>query len=241
MRVGLCDSGLGGIAILNEVRKRYLNNDYVYIGDNKNLPYGNKSKKELIDLCQNMIAFLEEKNVDIIIVACGTLSSNVMNDIKSNVKILDILTPTIDYINNVVKKEVTVFATNATINTHIFKKNLKYGALEIACPEFVPMIEENKIDKAVIKSKIPNDNIIVLGCTHYGLIENVIPNKCINMGKIIELPENKGKGTVDIYFTDKLKVDIKNIIEGEVKYARITRGGNCKGNIKEKNIKTKNC
>ena len=48
MRVGLCDSGLGGIAILKEVRKRYPNNDYVYIGDNKNLPYGNKSKDEFI-------------------------------------------------------------------------------------------------------------------------------------------------------------------------------------------------
>lgn len=224
MRVGLCDSGLGGIAILKEVRKRYPNNDYVYIGDNKNLPYGNKSKDELIDLGQSLIDFLENKNVDIIIVACGTLSSNIMNDIKSNVKVLDILTPTIDYINNYVKKEVTVFATNSTINTHIFKNNLKYGALEIACPEFVPMIEENRIDEKVIKNKIPNDNIIVLGCTHYGLIENIIPNNCINMGKIIELPENKGNGTVDIYFTDELKVNIKNIIDGDVKYARITRG-----------------
>ena len=65
MRVGLCDSGLGGIAILKEVRKRYPNNDYVYIGDNKNLPYGNKSKDELIDLGQSLIDFFENKNVDI--------------------------------------------------------------------------------------------------------------------------------------------------------------------------------
>ena len=223
MRVGLCDSGLGGLAVLKEIRKKYPNNDYIYIGDNKNIPYGNKNHNELLLLGQNLINFLEEKEVDLIIVACGTLSSNVINEIKSKTKLQDIITPTINYINNKIKKEVTVFATTSTINTHIFKNNLKYGALEIACPEFVPMIEENKIDEKIIKNKIPNNNIIVLGCTHYGLIENIIPNKCINMGKIIELPENKGNGTIDIYFTDKLKVDIKNIIDGEVKYARITR------------------
>ncbi len=223
MRVGLCDSGLGGLAVLKEIRKKYPNNDYIYIGDNKNFPYGNKNHNELLLLGQNLINFLEQKKVDLIIVACGTLSSNVINEIKSKTKLQDIITPTINYINNKIKKEVTVFATTSTINTHIFKNNLKYGALEIACPEFVPMIEENKIDEKIIKNKIPNNNIIVLGCTHYGLIENIIPNKCINMGKIIELPENKGNGTIDIYFTDKLKVDIKNIIDGEVKYARITR------------------
>ena len=223
MRVGLCDSGLGGLAVLKEIRKKYPNNDYIYIGDNKNIPYGNKNHNELLLLGQNLINFLEQKKVDLIIVACGTLSSNVINEIKSKTKLQDIITPTINYINNKIKKEVTVFATTSTINTHIFKNNLKYGALEIACPEFVPMIEENKIDEKIIKNKIPNNNIIVLGCTHYGLIENIIPNKCINMGKVIELPENKGNGTIDIYFTDKLKVDIKNIIDGEVKYARITR------------------
>ena len=223
MRVGLCDSGLGGLAVLKEIRKKYPNNDYIYIGDNKNIPYGNKNHNELLLLGQNLINFLEEKEVDLIIVACGTLSSNVINEIKSKTKLQDIITPTINYINNKIKKEITVFATTSTINTHIFKNNLKYGALEIACPEFVPMIEENKIDEKIIKNKIPNNNIIVLGCTHYGLIENIIPNKCINMGKVIELSENKGNGTIDIYFTDKLKVDIKNIIDGEVKYARITR------------------
>lgn len=224
MRVGLCDSGLGGLAVLKEIRKKYPHNDYVYIGDNKNLPYGNKNKDELIILGQNMIDFLESKDVDIIIIACGTLSSNVMDSVKSHVKLIDIISPTIKYINDVVREKVTIFATSATINSHIFKNNLIYGCDEVDCPLFVPMIENNKIDKDIIHSKIINNNPIVLGCTHYGLIEDLIPNKTINMGRIIELDENNGNGLLDIYFTDKLNYDIKNIIDGDVKYARITRG-----------------
>ena len=99
MRVGLCDSGLGGLTVLKELRKKYPKNDYIYIGDNKNIPYGNKSLDELINLGQNLIDFLEKKNVDLIIIACGTLSSNVIPFLKTNTKIIDVVRPTIKYIN----------------------------------------------------------------------------------------------------------------------------------------------
>ena len=226
MRVGLCDSGLGGLTVLKELKTKYPNNDYIYIGDNKNVPYGNKNKQELIQLGQKLINFLENKNVDLIIIACGTLSSNILPYIKTSTKIIDIISPTIKYINEQIKKRVTIFATTATINSHIFKKNLKYGCTEVACPEFVPMIENNEINKQKILEKVPNDDIIVLACTHFPLIKKYLKNETINMGKIIELKENKGNAKIDIYFTNvnqKLKENVKKIIDGEVKYARITR------------------
>lgn len=227
MRVGLCDSGLGGLTVLKELRKKYPKNDYIYIGDNKNIPYGNKSLDELINLGQNLIDFLEKKNVDLIIIACGTLSSNVIPFLKTNTKIIDVVRPTIKYINENIKKKVTVFATDATIKSHIFRDNLKYGCTEVACPLFVPMIENDDIDVSKIVSMVPNDDIIVLGCTHFPLIEKYLNNETINMGKIIELDENKGSSSLDIYFTDvnsKLEKNVKKIIDGDVKYARITRG-----------------
>ena len=227
MRVGLCDSGLGGLTVLKELRKKYPKNDYVYIGDNKNIPYGNKSLDELINLGQNLIDFLEKKNVDLIIIACGTLSSNVIPFLKANTKIIDVVRPTIKYINENIKKKVTVFATDATIKSHIFRDNLEYGCTEVACPLFVPMIENDDIDVSKIVSMVPNDDIIVLGCTHFPLIEKYLNNKTINMGKIIELDENRGTSSLDIYFTDinpKLEKNVKKIIDGDVKYARITRG-----------------
>lgn len=227
MRVGLCDSGLGGLTVLKELRKKYPKNDYIYIGDNKNIPYGNKSLDELINLGQNLIDFLEKKNVDLIIIACGTLSSNVIPFLKTNTKIIDVVRPTIKYINENIKKKVTVFATDATIKSHIFRDNLKYGCTEVACPLFVPMIENDDIDVSKIVSMVPNDDIIVLGCTHFPLIEKYLNNETINMGKIIELDENRGTLSLDIYFTDinpKLEKNVKKIIDGDVKYARITRG-----------------
>lgn len=226
MRVGLCDSGLGGLTVLKELKNKYPRNDYIYIGDNKNIPYGNKTKEELINLGQNLINFLEQKQVDLIIIACGTLSSNVIPYIKSKAPILDIITPTIKYINESIKQKVTIFGTIATISSHIFKKNLQYECTEIACPEFVSMIENNTIITEKIINKIPNNDPIVLACTHYPLIEKYIPNKTINMGKIIKLNENKGNAKIDIYFTKinhKLKKNVKKIIDGEVTYARITR------------------
>ena len=227
MRVGLCDSGLGGLTVLKELRKKYPKNDYIYIGDNKNIPYGNKSLDELINLGQNLIDFLEKKNVDLIIIACGTLSSNVIPFLKTNTKIIDVVRPTIKYINENIKKKVTVFATDATIKSHIFRDNLKYGCTEVACPLFVPMIENDDIDVSKIVSMVPNNDIIVLGCTHFPLIEKYLNNETINMGKIIELDENRGTSSLDIYFTDinpKLEKNVKKIIDGDVKYARITRG-----------------
>ena len=226
MTIGLCDSGLGGLTVLKELKRKYPNNSYIYIGDNLNLPYGDKSKEELIKLGQSLIDFLNEKRVDLIIIACGTLSSNVTGRLISKVQMIDIISPTIEYINKKIKKKVTIFATTATIETHIFKNRLIYGCTEIACPEFVPMIENNSINKNVIINKIPNNDPIVLGCTHYGLIEKIIPNKTINMGRIINLKENRGLSKIDIYFTKidvKLIKNVKKIIDGEVKYARITR------------------
>ena len=68
MKVGLFDSGIGGINVLSELVKKYPHNHYIYYGDTRNLPYGNKSKDELIKLSNNIIEFLINKQVDIIII-----------------------------------------------------------------------------------------------------------------------------------------------------------------------------
>lgn len=229
MKIGLCDSGLGGLTVLKELTLTNPKNDYIYIGDNLNIPYGDKSKEELKELGQNLINFLESKNVDLIIIACGTLSSTVFKELKAETKLIDIITPTIDYVNKNIKNNITVLATSATINTHIFKNKLKNKVTEVECPTFVPMIEKNKIDKSKIKEKISNEeDTIILGCTHYSLLEPYIKQEKINMGKVLTqlIKENKGSGEVEIYFTqinDKLIKNVKNIIDKEVKYARITR------------------
>lgn len=101
MRIGIFDSGLGGINVLKEMIKVHPYESYIYIGDNKNVPYGNKSMNELYTLATKIIDKLIEFDVDIIIVACGTISSTIYDKLQNycSVPIVNIVATTIDYIN----------------------------------------------------------------------------------------------------------------------------------------------
>ena len=102
MRVGIFDSGIGGLTVLKTFIDKYPNNEYIYYGDTFNLPYGNKTKKELLKLSDKDVSFLINKNIDIIIIACGTVSSNCLDYLKDkyNIPIYDIISPTLEYLNN---------------------------------------------------------------------------------------------------------------------------------------------
>lgn len=227
MKVGLFDSGIGGLSVLKRLIEKYPNNEYIYFGDTKNLPYGSKSIEELKILARNNIDFLLRFNVDIIIIACGTVSSNFLEYLKDNynMPIIDIISPTINYLNNSNYNNIGIIATEATINSHIFKNNINKNIYEIATPKLVPLIEgttTGNID-IVLKEYLNNYkdkiDVLVLGCTHYPLISSNIKNileetKLLNMADYINI-DNYGTGKVNIYFSkidNKLIDNIKKII-----------------------------
>ena len=227
MRVGLFDSGIGGLTVLKELVKKYPNNDYIYLGDNRNLPYGDKTKEELMDLSIKNIEFLNSKNVDIIIIACGTVSSTCYKDLKeiTSKRMFSVITPTNLFLENSNYNNILVLATNVTVNSKVFSNYLKNKNVdEIATPKLAPMIED-KIDLEIIKNELKtinkNYDAIVLGCTHYPIIINELKsilgsNNYINMGELISLDENDGKKTVNLYFTDlndKIKNNVGNILD----------------------------
>jgi len=180
MRIGIFDSGIGGLTVLKNIYKNYPNNEYIYFGDTLNLPYGTKSKEELKKLASLDIDFLLSKKVDIIIIACGTVSSNCIDYLnqKYNIPIYDIITPTINYLNNSSYQNIGIIATNATIESHIFKNNLNKNVYEIKTNDFVPLIETNNIDKidnaidTYLKEYKDKFDVLVLGCTHYPIIKD---------------------------------------------------------------------
>ena len=154
MKIGLFDSGIGGLNVLKEFIKKYPNNTYYYYGDTKNVPYGNKDKDTLLKLSINIINFFEKKQVDLIIIACGTISSNCYNELKkiTNIPIYDIISPTIKYLNSANFKNILVFGTTRTIDSHVFKRSLSKNIFEVATPEFVPMIENSHVDTSIISN-----------------------------------------------------------------------------------------
>lgn len=229
MRIGLFDSGLGGLTVLKTLLKKYPNNEYVYYGDTLNIPYGDKTKEELITLAKKNVDFLLSKKVDMIIVACGTVSSNCLDILKEtyNIPIISILEPTIDYLNNSNYQNILVMATHATINSHIFKNNINKNIYELETPKLVPMIENNNlldIDKVLheyLDNYLNNIDVLVLGCTHYPIIKDYIKKvvgehtNILDMSDLIKI-DNNGNRSLEIYFSkidDKIITNTKNILE----------------------------
>lgn len=230
MKIGMFDSGIGGLNVLKEFVNIYPNNSYYYYGDTKNVPYGDKDKNTLLELSTKIINFFEEKKVDLIIIACGTISSNCYNELKkiTNIPIYDIISPVVNYINNSSLENILVFGTKRTIESHVFKNKLTKNVIEVATSEFVPMIESSKIDSLVIKkyfNNINNLDSLVLGCTHYPILidyfKEYLDNnvEIINMGKILvnEISlSNDAKQEIKLYFSkidDVLVNNINNIIK----------------------------
>ncbi len=220
MKIGVFDSGLGGINVLKELLKMYPNEQYVYIGDNKNLPYGTKTKEQLLTLASNMIDYLIKEEVNIIFIACGTVSSTIYEELKEKyqIPIVSIINTTIAKINSLNLDGVAILATPNTINSHIFKNGLNCKKiLEISCDKFVPLVEGDldlkfknlyieQYLKEIKKEGIKN---IVLGCTHYPLLVEDIKNylgdvNCYDMGMILanSIYLKSGKKSLDIYFTN---------------------------------------
>lgn len=229
MKIGLFDSGVGGLNVLKEFINKYPNNTYYYYGDTKNVPYGEKDKDTLLKLSINIVKFFEEKEVDLIIIACGTISSSCYEELKkiTNIPIIDIITPVINYLNSIEKDNILVFGTKRTIESHIFKNNLSKNVLEIKTPEFVPMIENFQIDTSIIKNYLTGKeyDVLVLGCTHYPLL---IPEfkkylkedtLIVDMGKVLVSNlnlTNDSKLEINLFFTkidDNLLKNINNIIK----------------------------
>lgn len=222
MRIGIFDSGVGGINVLSCLLEKYPNNEYIFYGDTKNIPYGDKTKDELLKLASHIIDFLLAKKVDIIIIACGTVSSTCYNELKNrySVPIYDIISPTIDYLKKSNLKNIGVIGTKRTIESKIFNLKEKNMILK-STPLFVPIIENNQIseNKNIIIEQLKDFKFcdtLVLGCTHYPLLNDIIINELhiptIDMGKClaekINLSNNSNQ-MIKLYFS-KLS---NNVIE----------------------------
>ena len=228
MKIGVFDSGIGGLTVLKSLISKYKAH-YIYFGDTLNIPYGEKSKEELLMLTEKIIRFFEKEKVDLIIIACGTVSSNIYEELskKTNIKMINIVYNIIDLIKKDNPSNIAVIATKKTIDSHIFKNNIN-NIIEISCPKIVPYIEKNignindilKEYLSFIKEKHINN--IVLGCTHYPLIKEDIQKyldykvKFYDMGKILLENIKESNLKIEMYFSyldENLIKNINNIIK----------------------------
>ena len=228
--IGMFDSGVGGLTVYKEIKEIIPSEKIIYLGDTKNFPYGSKSKQSIIDLCKKNIDFLLNKNVKIIVIACGTATSQALEELKEiyKVPIIGIIKPTIEYIKSKENlKNIGIIATRGTIRSNSWEINLKKQIKDInvynkECPLLAPMAEEGWIDNTIAQLTIkeymkdfPKLDALILGCTHYPLFKKIIekemPNtEIINTGEKIaryiksnmELSKGEKKEKDKIYLTD---------------------------------------
>ena len=178
--IGFFDSGVGGLSVYSRFKKELPNENTIYFGDLKNLPYGNKTQAELIGFARNIMDFFKTKSVKAVVIACNTSSALAYDSIKNDYdfKIYPIIQSCAKVISGLGFKRVGVFATEGTIKSGAYKREInKYNpdieVFEEACPNWVPIVEgfypDGELDvKKHLDAMLKNEpDKIILGCTHY--------------------------------------------------------------------------
>ena len=194
--IGVFDSGLGGLTVLKSLEKILPNESFIYFGDTAHVPYGNKSAKTVINYSRKIVKFFISKKIKAIVIACNTASSVAYKQLKNefNIPIFDVVLPSAKYSNILSKtRSIGIIGTQNTIQSKSYNQaftnlNSNCKIIESICSLFVPIIEEGwantniAIDIAKIYlNKFNNTkiDILILGCTHYPIMEQTI-KKVIN-------------------------------------------------------------
>jgi len=194
MAVGVFDSGLGGLTVLDAVAKRLPDVPFVYFGDNAHAPYGVRDAEDVYTLTKAAVARLWDAGCDLVILACNTASAAALRRMQEEglpfVPLIEALTER-DWGDNsppreVAVKHVALFATPATVASRAFQRELAFRAIGVdveaqACGGVVDAIEEGDeiLAEALVRShvdalkrKMPDPQAAILGCTHYPLMES---------------------------------------------------------------------
>lgn len=179
MKIGVFDSGVGGAYVTKSIKIQFPDAVVIVKQDKQNLPYGTKTKDQLLKLVLPILKSLQNEGCDIIVIACNTVTTTIISDLRNLIKIpLVGIEPMIKPAAKLTKTgKITVCATPATLasDRYTYLKNKFADGIEVLepdCSDWASMIEANSLDKSKIssivdRSKAFGSDIIVLGCTHY--------------------------------------------------------------------------
>ena len=191
--IGVYDSGIGGLTVIKAIQKSLKNENIVFLADSKNMPYGSKSKKQIISYSLNNMKILSKYNLKAVVIACNTSDSLAKSTLinKYDLPIIGVIESTVKKaIKTTKNNKIGLIATLATCKSKSYNKliaslNKNIKLYSKASVDLVPLIEnentkENniKLDKAIIKYVGPlvekGIDTLILGCTHYDLLTNKI-------------------------------------------------------------------
>ncbi len=190
--IGVFDSGFGGLTVLRELRTVLPGAGYLYFGDTAHLPYGAKSVRTVAKYAVASAYFLEERGIEMLVVACNTATALALDEIRAavSVPVVGVVEPGAQRAAQMSKtRKAAVIATEATVASHAYQKalhRLGLEATEKACPLFVPLVEEGWVEHPVteqvahiyvdelFRNGAHGADVLLLGCTHYPLIRPLL-------------------------------------------------------------------
>ncbi|ACU06782.1 Glutamate racemase [Flavobacteriaceae bacterium 3519-10] len=204
--IGIFDSGVGGLTVAKEIKRLLPNENLIYFGDTKHLPYGEKSRDAIVGYSTKITRFLLEKNCKAIVIACNSATANalkeVLDEVADRVPVIDVINPVAEKVAYEIHNNVGVIATKATVNSGLYRKSIrKHNKFikvdELATPLLVPAIEEgfknHPITHSIVynylsNNKLKNIETLILGCTHYPLLIDEIRQYYGNRVRVIDSP-----------------------------------------------------
>jgi glutamate racemase len=204
MKAGVFDSGIGGLTVVKSLLGHKLFDEIIYYGDTARVPYGSKDKNTIIRYSLEVSEFFKNFDIDILIVACNTVSAYALEELRDsiNIPVVGVIEAGVLSLENQIKNKksnILILGTKATINSKKYKLALEekqyQNITSIATGLFVPIVEEG-LEKTQILDKtleyyfkdLNNIDAVILGCTHFPLIENKI-SSFLNNAKTIHSGE----------------------------------------------------
>lgn len=213
--IGIFDSGIGGLTVAKEITKKLPQESLIYIGDTARVPYGTRSKEVVTKFALELTNFLLRRKVKCLVVACNTISSLSLDEIKrvSPVPVVDVVKPAVKKAILVTKnKRIGVIGTQGTILSGAYENEIKkidpkIHVFSVGCPLFVPLAEEglqkHKATKLVAKEYLAKlieakVDTLVLGCTHYPILYQAIAEAVGQKVRLIDSAEPTAQELKDV-------------------------------------------
>ena len=223
MKIGVFDSGLGGLVIAKALMEALPQYDYVYYGDTAHVPYGEKTPGRILAYTLDAMRFLIEQDCGLIIIACNTATAITLRYLQKrfcpkeapNIKILGVIIPTVEEALKNNEEKIGVVGTPTTIRSDIYGVELKkispkVDVISLATPRLVPAIENNdfmEAEKAIAEyvKNFKNIPALILGCTHYPLVKDLFQKHLPNT-RIVAQDELMGQKLTD-YLTRHSEIE----------------------------------
>jgi len=220
--IGVFDSGIGGLTVVRALMKRLPYENIIYFGDTARVPYGPKSPQVIREYAAQDTNFLVKHNVKMIVVACNTVSSVALEVVQkySKVPVIGVIVPGAKAAVEISKKKrIGVIGTVGTINSNSYANAIRLfdssaTVIQQACPLFVPLAEEgwteHKVTELVAREylfplKLQKIDTLVLGCTHYPILEKSIRSVFEDKIRLIDSGEETAKEVERVLEEKKLK------------------------------------